>query len=468
MKKFLYVVMCFCGCIVCSQNKEVLYDYTDLPQSLLLNPGAEIRFKYHVGVPLLSQLHINAGLSGASIYDVFADDGRDINDKIETTLNKLTSNDYLTVTQQLEVFSFGWESKKNSAIYFSGGVYQELDVIGYFPKDFAVLAYQGNQDFINQPFRFSTISGSGELLMVYHFGYTKKVNKKLTFGARAKLYSSMLHVRSARNTGTFTTIATPEGSNIYQHVISNANVTVRTSGYASLRDIEEETADPGAKTIVNKLIGRALLGGNLGLGVDLGFTHKINEQLSVTGSANDLGLIFYTKDVETYRARGNYAFEGFETPIQLSGEAPQNFLDEFEEAVPIDTLKTSYITMRSLKLNGSIKYSFNPYEDGSCNCYLSREDPPFRDAYGVQLFTQFRPQRPQYAASLFYYKRLFNFLRTKITYTIDDYSFYNVGFLVSTHVDKVNFYVSANNLLEYTNLAKARGVSLQLGFNILM
>ena len=461
MRFFVFLCISIWGCFVYSQNKEALYDFVDLPQSLLLNSGADVNFDYHVGIPFLSHFHTNAGLRGTSLYDVFADDGRNINDKIEITLNELTSNDYLTVTQQLELINFGWRSRRDNKLYFSGGLYQELDVIGYFPKDFAVLAYEGNQDFINQPFRFSTINGSAELLTVYHFGYTKKVNKKLTFGARAKLYSSMFHIRSAKNRGTFTTVETPEGNNIYQHVISNADVTVRTSGYTSLKDEE-------GKEVVNKLIGRAFLGGNLGLGIDVGFTHKINEQVSITGSANDLGLILYTKDVETYRARGNYVFEGFETPIQFSDEGSQNFLDELEEAIPIDTLSHSYITMRPLKLNGSIKYSFNRYDDGTCNCYQEGEQPPYMDAFGVQLFTQFRPKRPQYAASLFYYKRWFNFLRTKLTYTIDDYSYYNVGFLLSTHINKINFYISANNLLEYTNLAKTRGVSLQLGFNVIM
>ncbi len=50
----------------------------------------------------------------------------------------------------------------------------------------------------------------------------------------------------------------------------------------------------------------------------------------------------------------------------------------------------------------------------------------------------------------------------------DDYSYYNIGFLTSIHINKINFYISANNLLEYTNLARARGASLQLGFNVIM
>ncbi len=452
-----------------SQNKETLYDFTDIPQSLMLNPGAEVRYKYHIGIPFLSQISISAGMRGASLYDVFADDDEesDINNKIENTLNKLTNNDYLSITQQVELVNFGWRSKKNNQVYFSGGAYQELDAIGYFPKDFAALAYQGNQDLVNQVFRFSSIAGSVELLAVYHFGYTKKVNKKIILGARAKLYSSMFHVRSAKNKGFFTTQEIPNRNNIYQHIISNADITIRTSGYRALRDIEERGADRTDEG-VDQLIGRGLLGGNLGLGVDLGGTFKIDPHLSITGSINDLGVIFYTKDVETYRLRGNYVFEGFDTPIQFSGEAPQNFLDELEEATSIDVEDNSYLVMRPLKLNGSFRYSFNKYKVDSCECYIKGEQPPFLDAFGAQLFMKFRPKRPQYAMSLFYYKRFFSFLRTKLTYTFDDYSYYNLGFVVSTHINKINFYISANNLIDYGNLAKARGISVQLGFNVIM
>ncbi|WP_299246776.1 DUF5723 family protein [uncultured Aquimarina sp.] len=462
MRILLCLYIGLLGCSLYSQNKETLYDFTDLPQSLMLNPGADINFKYHAGVPFLSQIHVNVGFKGASIYDVFADDGRDINDKIENTINTLGSNDFFTLTQQLELINFGWRSKKDTNLYYSGGVYQELDLIVYFPKDFAVLAYQGNQDFINVPFRFSNISATGEFLTVYHFGYNKKVNKKLTFGARAKLYSSIFNFRSTKNRGTFTTIETPQGNNIYQHIISNADASLQTAGYASLRDIESEDNADGAKQVLNKFLGRAFLGGNLGVGVDIGFSYKLEDQWTITGSMTDLGMIFYTKDVETYRARGSFVFEGLETPI--TDDNGQDILDELEEAIPIDTLNTSYTALRPLKLNGSIKYSFNRYVGDGCDC----QDSPYQDAFGFQLFTQFRPKRPQYAASLFYYKRLSNFLKGKVTYTVDDYSYKNIGLLLSTHINKINFYISANNLLEYSNLADARGASVQLGFNVIM
>ncbi len=461
MRRYICLIIVLCGYVGCFQNKEGLYDFTELPQSLMLNPGADVNFEYHAGVPFLSHFHFNIGIKGVSLYDVFADDGRDINEKIKNTLSGLGRNDYLTLTQQLEIVNFGWKSKKNNEIYYSGGVYEELDLIGYFPKDFAVLAYEGNKEYLNRSFRFSNISATGELLTVYHFGYSKKVNSRLVFGARGKIYSSIINIRSTGNRGTFTTIETPDGINLYQHVISGADVTVRTAGYASLRDIESNDDADGANQVAKKFINRALLGGNIGIGIDIGFTYKPEEQWTITGSAIDLGLINYSKDVETYRAGGNYTFNGFEP----SGGGTKDFVDELKAAIPFDTISRTYVAFRPLKLNGSLKYSFNEFYDGSCNCGTKTT---YMDAVGLQLFTQIRPKIPQYAASVFYYKQLSSFFKTKFTYTLDEFSWYNIGLLFSAHINKFNLYISANNLLDYSNLAKSRGVSLQFGFNVIM
>ncbi|TYP73473.1 hypothetical protein BD809_10560 [Aquimarina intermedia] len=458
-----FFILSFCAF---SQNKPGLYDYSDLPQSLMSNPGTTIEFDYHAGVPLFSQFHINAGLKGGSLYDIIADDGRTVDEKITAKLEELSSDDYLTINQQLELLSFGWRSKKNPDTYFSGGMYEEFDFMGYFPKDLAVLAYEGNQEYLNQDFSFSDFAGTAELLTVFHFGYTKQIDDRLTFGARAKIYSSMFNVRSTKNKGTFTTIETPDGNNIYRHIISDANVVVKTSGYADLREINDSDSEEKAKEYKSTLLKKAFLGGNLGVGIDVGFSYKLEEQWIVTGSLTDFGLIVYNKDVETYAASGDYAFDGFESPIQFTGSGPQDFLDDLKESLSADTLSTSYTAMRPLKLNGSIKHVFNRYDDGTCNCYVEGKTPPYTDAFGFQFFSQFRPKRPVFAGSFFYYKRWFNFLRTKINYTIDEHSYYNVGLLVSTHFKPINMYIAADNLFAYSNVAKARGASLQLGINV--
>ncbi len=47
-------------------------------------------------------------------------------------------------------------------------------------------------------------------------------------------------------------------------------------------------------------VKRGLFGGNLGLGVDLGFTYHLNEHTAVTGSVLDLGFIYHRWQCDKY------------------------------------------------------------------------------------------------------------------------------------------------------------------------
>ncbi|MNG39949.1 hypothetical protein D3C84_1283140 [compost metagenome] len=55
----------------------------------------------------------------------------------------------------------------------------------------------------------------------------------------------------------------------------------------------------------------------------------------------------------------------------------------------------------------------------------------------------------------------------KATYTVDSYSYSNIGLGVSSQLGPVNFYVLADNLLEYKDVTKANSLSFQLGFNLI-
>jgi hypothetical protein len=55
----------------------------------------------------------------------------------------------------------------------------------------------------------------------------------------------------------------------------------------------------------------------------------------------------------------------------------------------------------------------------------------------------------------------------KATYTLDSYSYKNIGLGLSGQFGKLNLYALADNLLEYRDLAKANSLSFQLGLNII-
>ena len=468
MRSFFSFILVLTGVFANSQNKQILYGFDEIPQSLMLNPGANVNWKKHYGIPLLSQFHINGGSSGISAFDIFKTGNDNINNRITDAIFKMKSTDFFTSTQQLELINFGWRSR--SDIYFSGGIYQEFDFIVYFPRDLAILAWEGNRDYLNYEFDLGEVSALGDFMTVYHFGANKQISKKLTLGVRLKLYSSMVSFRSIHNQGTFVTrLGDAESPNIYEHDLENIDMTLQTSGYASLRNLD------GVSSVTNEILGRALFGGNVGVGVDLGFTYNINKAWKLSASAQDIGAIFHSKDVESYRAHGNYTLDGINLifPPLSDGDSTYPYYDdledEFEREIPIDTLHSSYTQFRPLKFNAALTFGFGRFNArGECDCLRMANPTLHGQGLGLQIYSIFRPKSPQMAGTLFYYRRLTKSISAKATYTVDSYSFYNLGLGMSANVGKFNFYLAADNLIWYSNLAKAKSVSLQLGFNIII
>ena len=467
MHNLLCILLMLCTLFVFGQNKQVLYGMTDIPQNLMLNPGSKIPQKIHVGVPFLSQIHINGGSSGVSAFDIFKNSNEDINTIIRNKIFELSDSDFFSATQQLEVINFGWLAENKT--YYSGGVYQELDFVFYFPRDLAILAWDGNRDYLDYEFDLGQVSTTADLLSVFHFGANKQINNKLTVGARAKLYSSMLSLRSTNNQGSFvTTLGDQDSPNIYEHKLQNIALSIETSGLASLQNLNNSSE------IGSEVIGRSFFGGNLGLGIDIGATYDITKNITASASILDVGAIFHTKDVESYAVSGAYTLDGigllFPSLAIGQGVPPyfEDLEDEIESNIPVDTLNTSYTQFRPTRINASLAYSFGRDLNGldDCNCRKSTGVPPRNQQAGIQLYSIFRPKGLQFAGTLFYYRRFTNFLGVKATYTVDPFTATNIGLGIVADIGVVNFYLAADNLLVYQNFAKAKSVSLQLGFNI--
>ena len=118
-----------------------------------------------------------------------------------------------------------------------------------------------------------------------------------------------------------------------------------------------------------------------------------------------------------------------------------------------------------MKFNSSIQYSFGEGRDSDCNCTGGNEIK-YTNSVGAQLFVMSAPRSPLAAITGYYRRQLFDSLELKATYTIDSYSAKNVGLGLATTIGKVNFYILADNLLEYADISKANSLSFQMGLNI--
>lgn len=455
MNKFRTVILCYLiHFIGISQNNQVLYDFDEIPQTLLLNPGSNFSHDYFIGIPLLSGISLQGGATGITVYDIFSDDGRNINDKIYDVIYGLKNDDSFIINEKFDIVSGGF--RLNEKDFLSFGLYQEFDFVFYYPSEVVQLFYKGTTN-LNKTYSIDGLNFKADMLGVLHAGISHRVNDKFTIGGRLKLYSSVFNVQTKNNKGAFYT--TLGANNIYQHNLVNFEVMIQTTGI-----IYDEYDGFEPKDFTKKLYTFE----NLGFGFDIGFTYKFNEQFHITGSILDVGFVKNSKDVSTYYMRGNYNTEGIE--FQFNPDSPSDywaaFSDDLERSLPIDTLYTSYNSYRPIKINASAKYSFGKphYED----CYLSNTDDPYRNSMGVQLYSIKRPVKQLFAATVFYERRFGSFLKSKITYTIDQYSSSNIGLGLSTRMGPVNLYLAVDNILYFQNLAKANSASIQLGINIII
>lgn len=436
-----------------SQNKQVLYNFAGLPQTLLLNPASETNYKFHFGVPLLSGFSTEFGSSGFVLSDLFAVDNLNFNDKVSTVLNNLDSKDFIKMNTQIEVFNGGF--RLNDEIYVSFGFYEEIDGIGYFPKDIFTLLLEGNNAHLNKQFKASQLSYKLDVLGVIHAGITKKINEKLTLGGRFKIYSSALNLESSNNTGTFTTVNGT--NNLLAQYFDNINVNAQSSGL-----VEDDEFIQDAQTYLEN----TFLGGNLGIGVDFGFTYHLTPQLEFSGSILDFGYINHKKNIKNTKLEGSFVFEGVD--FLFNGNNTNNWNEisnRFKEELPTTQDEESYVSLRPTKFNAAVKYSFG--EKRSEICYDNRFRDFYTNAIGLQLYSVFRPLSPQLVLSGFFQKSITNKIHTKLTYTIDDFSASNIGAGLSAQFGKLNLYGMLDNILSYRNLSTANSLSLQLGINVI-
>jgi len=455
MKKYiLFFILAITSSI--NAQQQLSFSFGEIPQNLMLNPGAETNFKSHYGIPVFSNLSFKAGFTGFTLADLFLNDSRDFNLKFEEVLNKIDSDDYININTVVEVLSAGL--RIDDKTYVSFGFYEELDLITYFPKDITELVYYGNEPFLNRPFSISELVMKADMLGVLHAGMSRKVDEKLTIGGRLKIYSSSLNIETNNNSGTIT--ATTNNTNIIRQTLDNLDAEIRTSG------ITDSNGD--ANESFNDVFSNTLLGGNLGLGFDVGLTYHFSPQLEFTGSIIDVGFIKYSKNIRNYTAKGNYILDGIN--FEYNSDDPSDYWEQLEEDfnanVPTGDTENTYTSWRPMKINAALKYSFG--EKRSKFCYTKTHKQYYYNSIGFQIHTIMRPLKPQLSFTSFYEKSFSKKIHTKFTHTINDYSAAIFGVATSLRVGKLNIFGVLDNILAVTDVASANNISLNFGFNIVI
>ena len=441
MRKILFYFFLLFA-IAMQAQQQIAFSFGETPQTLLLNPGSETNYKSHFGIPVLSNFQLTIGNTGFQMGDLFSNDSRPFNEKFEKVLEQLSPDDYINLNTKIDVLNFGY--RYNNKIYISVGFYEELDLMVYFPKDAIEGLYYGNDPFFNRSFSVSQAIMKADLLGVLHAGISKKIDEKLTIGGRFKIYSSSLNVETNNNSGSITT--TTNTTNISRLTLQNLDAEVSTSGVDNF----------------------SLLGGNLGVGFDVGLTYHFSPQIEFTGSILDLGFVKHSKNTRNFTAKGNYVLDGIN--FEYNPDDPIDYWEQlsndFKARIPNEETEDAYTSWRPMKLNAALKYSFG--ERRNKFCYTKTHKQYYYNSIGFQMHTIMRPLKPQFSFTSFYEKSLSQKIHTKFTHTINDYSSTIFGAGASLQLGKLHVFGALDNVLGVRDLSTLNTISLNFGLNIII
>ena len=471
-----FVISCY------AQNKQLTYNFDQLPQTLMSNPGAVVNYKNHIGIPLLSSIYLQVGATNKNVTDnnVIAGESsasgvlRNMND-----INDLSTDDYFQFNQQIEVL-YGGIRLKNEKHYVSFGMYEEMDGFSLYPEDIVEIYFNGDDrdgDGIPEFDRVTNLNQLniiGNLKGVYHVGISSKMNDRLNIGARLKLISGSLNFNSINNTGNYQ-LSQSESSGLYHHNFDNMNVIFNSSGFSVSETGDFET-DTGSY-----IQGLFFANGNFGVGIDLGITYQATDRVTVTASVLDLDYINYSNDITSYIIVNDFLVKDkdyFDPPFGGEGEYWKDKIDDYRyyygDDLPLDTININYNNFGSPILNASAGYVLSNrtkgakpvFRDVKCDKCLYNKGL-YTSELGIQTYTIFRPEKIGWAVTAYYSREFNQYINAKITYTYDNFSPYNIGLGISTHYRRLNFYATLDNLLYLPRLKDSNYQSLQLGFNFI-
>ncbi len=422
------------------QHDLLLYNYKDVAQSSLLNPGIRTNQRVSVG---LFQVGGMANSSSFSAYDVMGK-GTIFNDNVEAILAGLGNRDFVRSNVNTNLFFTSFNISKRIQLSFGGliSVNQHLEL----PENLIRMVARGNDQFENKLVNFGGWSTELTAMASIHAGASYVVNDKLTVGARVYRHNGIFNAHMRRRDNnldinfdpdiwTVETEVTARGSFIGQEifVIQDENFRVR--------NIDVENVDD----ILNLLN----LTENVGYSVDLGAEYVFNRRWSASASILGLGSIKYTANPQQIGADGIFNYTGINYNIR-------------EESFGYGELIDSLLTLYNPEIRGTSDYrrALPTQVFGEIQYNISR----MNELHGIVRYTNWLGQN-YFDFNLRYLFKPTRFVSAMANISTTQAAIYGGGLGLQLYFPGFQFFVMADIMTNNVSISHFRGAMVQTGIN---
>jgi hypothetical protein len=435
MKKIAIISLLLISISVNAQLiQQSLYNY--LPQSSYQNIGAFSKHQNYFSIPLVGYTNIGISNSGFGFNDFVDGNGSVTVATIEEVYNNLAGIEQMSLNLKNDIINFGFSVGDNN--FFSVNLSNTFDYSSTYSRDFLALALLGN----NAAGSFGTsydFSGTSYNLLAYSelgFGYQRKVNEKLSVGGRIKYLSGILNASVYYDD---VLVELDQNNNTFR---SNSKVTAYDYGVS---EFFLEGADlPGEKNAIPNF-------SNMGIGFDFGANYNVTDNLSFSFNAIDLGAIFWKN--------GRYKVSDPNSDSDYEGVELEQLHKDSTGITKVFEGVQGMFEFNEERKNYSTNLPAQIYLGGE---YILNDKFVFNGLFSGRVMNKKLYSSYTVAGGFQIHKRL----QTKLSYTIINNTFTNIGLGCVGSVGRFQMYVLADNIPGLIKPLDTRFMNFSFGFNI--
>jgi hypothetical protein len=452
-----------------AQNSQVLY-FMNLPQNHLLNPALQPSNSVYIGLPVITGINVNINNNFVNFSDVFMKG--QTSDSVFSFLNpRYNTNDFLAKIKNknsmeaettVQLFGLGFSAGKD--LYIFVDINDRIDGNIVLPGDLFKLGFKGNESFVGKTIDLSSLRGDLKYYREFGFGFSKNFTNKLRIGVKGKILSGIA-VASIDNRNLGITV-----NSDYTHKLG-ADLTINMSAPVNVymnanHNVDSVVFDDNrfktTKGVTDFLLGKK----NMGMGLDIGATYSITDQIMVSAAITDIGFIRWKRDLNNLKAESNFSFSGLNMLDVVNGtktidELGQEMLDSLKNSFIVSDLKVPFTTFLPVGITLGGSYGLTKSFSAGLLSYSRIIGKQFRESLTLSGNLNLR-----------------NAFSTSFSYTIANHRFDNLGLGIAFRPGIFQFYMIADRIPVTWNKIKVDSkntiplpsswntINLRLGMNL--
>jgi hypothetical protein len=439
MKRLVFLLYLILSLVGFSQKNLTLFNMRGIPQAVYVNPSFMPQARFYLSLPLGMQ-NFSVSNSGFVYDDLIKKnaDGKNVFNS-EKVLSVLEQKNVLTLNAQQELLGVG---VKILGFYFNANISHRFNFNFIYPKDLVQFVVEGNGK--NLLDKRASLDGLGVNLasyMEYGIGVTKEIGNRFSVGGRVKALSGVANIHTRKsNLGIYTDPTT-------------FDITIDGGAEFNSSNVNGLFAESTRSAALKSLPSSAFDFKNSGVGFDLGFSFKTNNNLTLTASIIDLGSITWNKDVKTYIQKDfNFTFRGvdFNQFLADTTKTPTKALSDTLQAIfQQETNTASYKTGIGTKYYVGAFYNFTKKISVSALMYSQILSRTYIPGVTVGLNAGFM-----------------RILTANVNYSYANNSWNNLGLGLSLKLGMVQTYVITDNIFGFISPNKSKLANICFGVSI--